>query len=118
LAIDVGEAKDLHPKNKKTVGYRLALHALSLAYKKNVENLNLAFTKWEIRGDSILITFENVGNGLKTIDGSVKVTGFALANSNREFEYAQAYIIDKQTILVRNSNIKKPVALRYAWADN
>jgi len=112
--IDIGDAKDIHPKNKQEVGRRLALIALNRDYKKNIEYSGPRYRTQKINGDRIVLTFDHSA-GMKAGEG--KLTGFAIAGADQKFYWADAEI-SGNTIVVKASEVKKPVAVRYAWADN
>jgi sialate O-acetylesterase len=116
VAIDIGEWNDVHPLNKKDVGKRLALAALKVAYNENVVYSGPIYKSVKIDGKKIEFTFTNVGSGL-IAKGSGELKGFAIAGADRQFVWAQAKI-DGDIILVWSDQIKHPVAVRYAWADN
>jgi sialate O-acetylesterase len=116
VAIDIGEAKDIHPKNKQDVGLRLALNARALAYKEKIAYAGPIYKSYTIRGDKIQIHFGHVSNGLKTGDGS-EVKGFAIAGSDHVFHWANV-VIEGNKVTVSSPEVKFPVAVRYAWADN
>ena len=116
VTIDIGNNKDIHPKNKQEVGRRLALNALKLAYGKDIENSGPIYKSMKIEGNKIRLSFEHVDGGLTIKDGKV-LKGFAIAGKDKKFKWAKAKI-DGNTIIVWNSSIKKPVAVRYAWQAN
>lgn len=116
-AIDIGEAADIHPKNKVDVGKRLALAALNVAYDKDVVASGPAYKSMEISNGSVVITFDHVGEGLVTKDKYGYVRGFQIAGADRKFYWAKAYIDDNH-IVVSSDAVSDPVAVRYAWADN
>lgn len=113
--IDVGEADDIHPKDKKTVGERLALNALALEYGKNVVFSGPVYKSLKINGDSVRLYFNHTDAGLQAMDG--KIEGFAVAGEDRKWRWAEARI-DGDTVVVRSPDVPKPVAARYAWATN
>lgn len=115
VTIDIGEGKDIHPKNKQEVGRRLALYALSEHYGKPRVFSGPVFKSMKIDGDKIILSFNYVAGGLVAKDGPLK--HFAIAGEDRKFVWAEAEIVDDK-IEVRSSQIKKPVAVRYAWAYN
>lgn len=116
VTIDIGDAKDIHPRNKKTVGERLAYNALALTYGYDIPYSGPIYQSHKIENDKIIVTFEHAGAELKTSDGQ-PLTGFALAGEDKKFLWAHAEI-KGNTIIVSHPKIKKPVALRYAWASN
>ena len=116
VTIDVGEWNDIHPLNKKDVATRLALVAKKLAYKeRHIVHLGPTLKNYKIKGDKIILEFDNVGSGLVAKGGELKE--FAISGSNKKFVWANAKI-KKNKIIVFNKSITKPVAIRYAWADN
>ena len=116
VAIDLGEWNDIHPDNKKDVGERLAVAALKLAYNKNIVASGPLFTSSAIEGDKIFIHFTNTGSGLVTSDNEAP-GDFAIAGADKKFVWANT-IIEGDKIIVSSNKIKKPVYVRYAWADN
>jgi sialate O-acetylesterase len=116
LAIDIGEAADIHPRNKQDVGRRLALNALGSAYGKDVETSGPVFKAKEVKGHTIRLTFDHVGGGL-VAKGGEKLEGFAIAGEDGKFAWADA-VIDGDAIVVSSTKVEKPANVRYAWADN
>lgn len=117
VIIDIGEADNIHPKNKKDVGYRLSLGARKIAYNENIIYSGPTFKNQEILENKIVINFNHVGSGLKVNDKYGYVNGFAIAGSDKKFVWAKAKI-ENNTIIVWNETIKNPVCVRYAWGDN
>jgi len=135
VIIDIGEANDIHPKNKQDVGKRLALWALAKTYGKELVYSGPIYksTKIErraiVRGDVFLpfirvrdyecvirLFFDHVGGGL-VAKGGEPLKGFAIAGADRKFVWADARI-DGQTVVVSSDKVPEPVAVRYGWADN
>ncbi|UJH90631.1 9-O-acetylesterase [Antarcticibacterium sp. 1MA-6-2] len=117
VAIDLGEANDIHPKNKEDVGKRLGRLALKLAYDKDILAEGPRFDGMEIKGDQAVISFINTGKGLVAKDKYGYIRGFQIAGSDKKFYWAQASLVN-DTIVVRSHQVKSPVAVRYAWSDN
>ncbi len=115
VAIDIGEAGDIHPKNKQEIGRRLALAAHGVAYKTSVNWSGPSYRDMAVDGSTIRITFDHA-DGLATSDGRI-LTGFAIAGTDHTFTWAQARI-DGSTVIVSAPTVAQPVAVRYAWADN
>jgi len=115
-AVDIGEAKDLHPKNKQEVGRRLALVALAKVYKQNVAYSGPVFRKMDVEGNKMTLTFSCTNGGLKTTD-SEPMKGFAIAGEDKKFYWAKAQVRGNR-IVVYAPEVLKPVAVRYAWANN
>jgi sialate O-acetylesterase len=114
--IDIGEANDIHPKNKQEVGRRLALVANKLVYKQNIIASGPMYKNMQRQGNRIRINFTNMGAGLSTKDGK-ELTGFAIAGNDRKFYWAKASI-EGDHVIVYADRVPEPVAVRYAWADN
>jgi len=116
VTIDIGEAKDIHPKNKQEVGRRLALNALAKTYGKDIPYSGPMYESMKIEGNKVRMHFTNADGGLK-IKGGKQLKGFAIAGADKKFVWAKAKI-DGNDVIVWNSKIKNPVAVRYAWAAN
>jgi sialate O-acetylesterase len=116
VGIDVGEWNDIHPDNKKTVGERLALAAQKLVYHENITASGPLFQSATIEGNKIILSFTNVGIGLKTNDEE-DLREFAVAGADKKFFLANAKIVGDK-IEISNNNITAPMFVRYAWADN
>ena len=114
--IDIGEADNIHPKNKQEVGRRLALAAAAIAYKMPVAYSGPRYKAMKVEGGSIRLYFDHVDGGLLA-KGNGALTGFAICGDDKKFVWADARI-DGDTILVSSAKIANPVAVRYAWADN
>jgi sialate O-acetylesterase len=117
LAIDIGEAGDIHPRNKKDVGERLALSALKIAYGQEVVYSGPVFKTMEKSGNQLLLTFDNIGSGLHVRDKYGYLKGFAVAGDDKKFHWAQGYLKDGKVVLF-SDHVQSPVAVRYAWANN
>lgn len=115
VTIDVGDAEDIHPKDKKTVGERLALTARSVAYREPVASAGPEFLRVTPEAGSLRVWFTSA-RPLRARAGK-PLRGFALAGPDRVFEPAEASI-DGATVLVSSPKVAHPVAVRYAWADN
>ncbi len=116
LAIDIGDEKDIHPKNKQEVGRRLALWALNRTYGKDVVWSGPVYDSMKVEGDAIRVTFKSVGGGLTSKEGQ-PVKGFAIAGADKKFVWADA-TIDGESVVVKSPQVSSPVAIRYAWANN
>ncbi|GAB1416821.1 sialate O-acetylesterase [Paludibacter sp.] len=116
VIIDIGEARDIHPRNKQDVGYRLALAARANTYNEMIPYSGPIYKSYKIESNTIKISFDHVYGGLKTIDGD-KVKGFAIAGVDHKFYWADAEIQGNE-IVVSSPHVNFPVAVRYAWADN
>ncbi|MGD8786071.1 MAG: sialate O-acetylesterase [Phycisphaerales bacterium] len=116
VIIDIGEADDIHPRNKQDVGKRLALWALAKSYGKELVYSGPIFKSMTIKNEKTILNFDHVGGGL-TAGGGESLKGFAIAGADRKFVWADAKIEDNQ-IVVSSDKVTNPVAVRYAWADN
>jgi sialate O-acetylesterase len=115
VIIDIGDADNIHPKNKQDVGKRLALAALAITYGKDVVYSGPMYESMKVEGDKVRLKFKHIGGGL--VAKGDKLTGFAVAGEDKKFVWADARI-DGDTIVVSAKDVAKPVAVRYAWADN
>lgn len=116
VAIDVGEWNDIHPLNKKTVGERLARAAKSVAYKEDIVPAGPLFESFSREGNSIVISFKNVGGGLVAKNGN-SLEHFSIAGKDGKFIWAKAEIRGDK-VVVYHPEVPNPVAVRYGWADN
>lgn len=115
---DIGEANDIHPRNKQDVGLRLALNALNKDYgKTDIIYSGPTFKSMDIKGNKAIIHFDNIGEGLYTTNKYGYVEGFSIAGTNNKFEWAKAYI-EGDKVIVYSDNISTPVSVRYSWANN
>ncbi|HEY3416495.1 MAG TPA: sialate O-acetylesterase, partial [Armatimonadota bacterium] len=117
VAIDIGDAADIHPKNKQEVGRRLALNALALTYGKRIEYAGPTYREMKQEGKSIRLSFDHIAGGLIAKGADGKLTGFAIAGADKKFVWADA-VIDGETIIVSSPQVPEPVAVRYAWGNN
>jgi len=115
VIIDIGEEKDIHPKNKQDVGRRLALNALAMAYGQEIVYSGPVYRSMAVESSKIRLAFDHVGGGLVAQGG--KLQGFAIAGEDRKFVWAEA-TIDGDTVVVHSDQVPRPVAVRYAWANN
>ena len=115
-AIDIGDAIDIHPKNKQEVGRRLALVARNKVYGENIPATGPTYTSMKIDGDMIRIRFDVNGKKL-VIKGSQSLKGFQIAGADHHFYWATAAIIGNE-VLVFSRQVPQPVAVRYAWGNN
>ena len=111
---DVGNLKDIHPKNKQTVGARLANLALKNDYgQDDLLASGPTFESLEVGEDRLVIKFSNVGEGLKSLDGE-PLNWFEVIGQKTGFEKANAEI-SGNTVILTSDAVKKPVAMRFAW---
>ena len=117
VAIDIGDAEDIHPRNKQDVGYRLALNALAKTYGKNIMYSGPEYQSMKIEGNRVILTFTHTGSGMIAKGKYGYLTGFSIAGADQKFVWAKA-CIEGDTIIVYSDAIDHPVAVRYAWANN
>ena len=115
IAIDVGEAKNIHPKNKQAVGHRLALWALATVYGEKIPFSGPLPAGHEISGNEFTLSFTHTDGGLMARDGELR--GFAISGADQKWFRAKARIESEQ-VIVSSPEVKSPVAVRYAWAEN
>jgi len=114
---DIGEGRDIHPRNKLEVGKRLARIALARDYGKKIAYLSPRFDSMEIKGNKVLLTFKNVGRTLYSFD-TRDVKGFAVAGADRKWHWATGKVMGKDKVEVTCAAVPNPVAVRYGWAEN
>jgi sialate O-acetylesterase len=115
ITIDIGDADDIHPKNKQDVGSRLAMWALSKTYGKDIVASGPLYKGMKKDGEKIVVSFDYLGGGL--VSKGEKLEGFAIAGADKQFVWADAKI-EGDTVVVSSAEVKEPVAVRYAWANN
>ena len=113
-AVDAGDADDIHPKDKETVGNRLAAAALAQIYGSGEEGSGPLFRSVTRSGKALLVSFDHA-DGLNAPEGNV--LGFRIAGEDGEFHPAEAVIAGNQ-VAVSSPEVPEPVAVRYAWSDN
>jgi sialate O-acetylesterase len=116
VAIDIGEANNIHPKNKQDVGKRLALIALNQTYGKDVAYLGPELANMSIEGSQVTLEFDNTEGGLVVPEGK-ELKEFALAGEDKTFYWATAKIEGNKVIL-SSPRVPNPVAVRYGWQQN
>ena len=122
VIIDLGEANDIHPKNKYDVAARLVRWALAKDYgMKDIEPQSPTYRGIQINyllaDNKVTLTFDHVAGGLRTVDVN-DVRGFAICGEDHKWVLADAKITGGDTIEVWSDAISAPVAVRYAWASN
>ncbi|HYK45665.1 MAG TPA: sialate O-acetylesterase [Parafilimonas sp.] len=115
VTTDIGNSKDIHPKNKQDVGKRLAAIALHNVYDKDVVYSGPMYESMKIDGNKVKIYFKNIGGGLMAKNGDLK--GFEVAGADKKF-YAATTTIDGDHVVVSNENVTAPVAVRFGWMDD
>ncbi len=115
ITVDIGEANDIHPKNKQDVGKRLASWALAKVYGQKVPASGPLPASNKINGNEVVITFQHTDGGLVGKGGELK--GFAIAGADKKWARANAKI-EGDKVIASSPDVTAPVAVRYAWADN
>jgi Domain of unknown function (DUF303). len=116
VIIDIGEAEDIHPKNKQDVGRRLALLARDKTYGEEIVSMGPLYDSYRIEDGKIRIFFEPNKSTLK-VTGGTTLKGFSIAGPDKKFYWADA-VIEGDQLVVSSPEVPFPVAARYAWADN
>ncbi len=114
---DVGEGRDIHPRDKQTVAKRLARIALARDYEVNIPYLSPSFKEMTIEGNKAILTFQDVGTTLYTFDVQ-EARGFVVAGEDKAWHPATGTLVGKDQIIVSSDAVANPVAVRYAWATN
>jgi sialate O-acetylesterase len=117
VTIDVGEAHDIHPKDKLDVGRRMARWALADVYGRKMTATGPMFDRMKVAGSKLVLTFEDVGAGLRIRDGD-RPQEFAVAGEDRKWHWAEARIAGKDKVEVWSTDVPHPVAARYAFNNN
>lgn len=128
VTTDIGEAKDIHPRNKVDVGRRLANWALEKDYNIDLPaHSGPLYQSHSVEGNKFLITFRETGSGLMVghkqgLKGAVEVEEplrrFQISGADRAWKWAEANIVSEKCIEVFHPDIALPVAVRYAWSEN
>lgn len=115
--IEIGEAGDIHPKNKQDVGRRLALSALKIAYQRDIVYSGPTLKESKIDGNTAVLTFDNLGSGFYIKNKYGYVNGFSIAGNDKIFHWAKVRISGDK-IIVTSDAVANPAAVRYGWANN
>lgn len=118
VIIDIGEADDIHPKNKQDVGKRLALAARNLTYgEDDLVYSGPLYDSMEIKGNKIILSFSHIGSGLSIGRGHSELKEFAISSDGDNYVHAKA-IIEGDKVVVWSDEITSPMHVRYAWKMN
>ena len=118
VIIDIGEEKDIHPRNKQDVGKRLALHALRNDYGyDSIVCTGPVFKSVKRIGNTLEVTFDSCAGELIARNKYGYLSGFAIAGTDGKYQWAQAKI-ENNKVIVWNTEIQQPVSVRYARGDN
>ncbi|NOT95698.1 MAG: sialate O-acetylesterase [Nitrospira sp.] len=117
VIIDLGEGKDIHPKNKHDVAARLVRWALVKDYGKTMPYHSPEFKNVTITGDKALVTIDCFGSNLRPFEVA-EARGFAICGADKVWYWAKGEIVGQNEVEVSSPDVAAPVAVRYAWADN
>jgi sialate O-acetylesterase len=109
---DVGDPADIHPRNKRVVGERLALAARAVAHGEKVVYSGPEYGSHEVKGGKVILKFKNVGKGLEAKGGAL--TGFTVYGEGKKWVNADA-VIEGDTVVVSAEGVKEPTAVRFGW---
>jgi len=120
LAIDIGNPRDIHPRNKQEVGRRLALQACAVAYGEQLVSSGPVFERAKRKDTEVVVWFKNTGGGLMA--RGEKLEGFEIAGRDRKYHPAVARLSRgpalRQVVVLSSPRVPEPLHVRYAWADN
>ncbi|MGZ0709151.1 sialate O-acetylesterase [Coraliomargarita sp. W4R53] len=117
VIIDVGEGRDIHPRDKQTVSDRLARIALARDYNYKIAYQSPQMQSVEFKDKKAIVALDHVDGNLYTFDVKQPL-GFSIAGENRKFVWADAKLVGKNKIEVWSDAVPSPVAVRYGWANN
>jgi sialate O-acetylesterase len=119
VTIDIGEAHDIHPKNKLEVGKRMSRWALVEVYGKKILRSGPVFVKAKAKGSKMILTFGEVGQGLRVRGGDgEQLAEFAVAGTDHQWHWAEAKIKGRDRVEVLSDQVQHPEAVRYAFNNN
>jgi len=117
VIIDLGEGKDIHPRNKHDVAARLVRWALVKDYGMKFPYRSPEFKSVEISGNKALLGFDCFGSSLRPFDVNQAI-GFAVCGEDKVWHWAKGAVLGKDKVEVWSDKVANPIAVRYAWADN
>ncbi len=118
-AIDIGQADDIHPRNKQDVGARLSVWALATEYDRDLVWRGPSLKTALVERDAMLLELDLHGGESLALRGDGPLSGFALAGEDGVWHWADsALILGPASIMVRSAGVPDPVAVRYAWSNN
>jgi sialate O-acetylesterase len=115
VTIDTGDADNIHPKEKKIVGERLAFCALAENYKVKIPDRGPTLAAVEPVPGGMKLHFSDIGGGL--VFRGEKLGEFSVAGADQKWSWAEA-TIDGDAVIVTSASVPNPVAARYAWQGN
>lgn len=117
VIIDIGEGRDIHPRNKRDVADRLVRLALAKDYGVKIPHRSPEYKSIEIQGNKAIVTLDTFGSSLYTFDVT-EVKGLAVCGEDKKWVWATGKLLGADKIEVTAPGVAKPVAVRYAWSDN
>lgn len=117
VIIDIGEGRDIHPRNKRDVADRLVRLALAKDYGIQIPHRSPEYKSVELQGGKAIVTLNTFGSSLYTFDVQ-EVKGLAICGEDKKWVWATGKLIGADKIEVTAPGMTKPVAVRYAWSDN
>ena len=121
VIIDLGEAKDIHPRDKLNVAKRLARLSLANDFGYDIVHRSPVFRSARVEssaeGPVVMVDFDHVGGGLNTFDVH-EVRGFTVSGEDGKFVEATGRVVDEDTVAVSGEGVQRPVEIRYGWANN
>jgi len=117
VTTDIGNPTNIHPVNKQDVGKRLAAIAFNAIYNKKMICSGPAYQSMEIKGNEIMLSFDQIGAGLYTPDKYGYLKGFEIAGDDHVFYFAKAFIKDNQVVL-SSEKVSRPIAVHYGWVGD
>ncbi len=127
VTIDIGEANEIHPRNKFDVGNRLAAWSLAKDFGKKIVYASPVFKSLKIESNKAIVVFDAVGSGLVaghqeprhfSVVKNGELKRFALAGKDGKFYWAKAKIVGKDQVELTSEKVANPVFVRYAWQKN
>ena len=124
---DIGEARDIHPKNKIDAGKRLSLWALKQAYNRDLVCSGPLFKEARKVDSKVIVQFDHAGSGLMvgrkhllnpTIKVDEELKRFQICGPNLQWQWATAKIVGKDIVEIWHQKVKHPIEVRYAWSSN
>lgn len=113
--MDIGEAGNIHPKNKQEIGHRLALWARAKVYGEKIPYSGPLYAGYEIKGSEVILRFNHADGGLKQKEGDLN--SFAIAGADQKWHWAKSRV-EGSAVVVSSPEVPAPAAVRYAWASN
>jgi len=116
VTIDIGMSKNIHPTNKQDVGRRLTLAARAIAYGEDLVYAGPLYRQLTCENGRLRVWFDHTAGGLDARGGG-PLNGFLIAGEDGKFVAADARL-EGETVVVSSAEVRRPVAVRYAWSDD